>query len=343
MDPKQLAIEHFEKAVIGLAGVWLLIVGVGVFSKPDALKASDELNTQLTEIRTYMDGAKVEAAKPPAYVARLEEQVSASGVPAATELPSWVLHRRPNFLFSTTPAAPKQSASHTAPVSISADASERGKIKVTWSPSVTNKFVVVESYDIERRVGADGEWTSIGTVGGQDTQYEDTDVQSRTEYYYRVTSLADIERGHPVVRQEGITLANDQRQKVSDVTGPVQTKRDVYVVPITVQQVTMDDLVANPNAKESAYVRVYKWDGETGKFEAQAFTVGIGEEIGGLKKRRGKEHDFRTGATLVDVEIRKRTHKLGHEEPVQVIKYAFSDGSEEEANDKDLPEEIAGQ
>ena len=343
MDPKQLAIEHFEKAVIGLAGAWLLFVGVGLFSKPAALQASDDLNTKLADIRTYMDSAKAEAAEAPAYTARLEEQVSPSGVPEATALPTWSMHRRPNFLFSTTPAAPKQSANHAAPVSISADASERGKITVTWSPSVNNKFVVVESYDVERRVGADGEWSSIGSVGGQDSQYEDTDVKSRTEYYYRVTSVADIERGHPVVRQEGITLANDQRHKVSDVTGPVQTKRDVYVVPITVQQVTMDDLVGNPNAKESAYVRVYKWDAESGKFEAQAFTVGIGQEIGELKKRRGKEYDFRTGATLVDVEIRSRTHKLGHEEPVQVVKYAFSDGSEEEANDKDLPEEIAGQ
>jgi len=43
--------------------------------------------------------------------------------------------------------------------------------------------------------------------------------------------------------------------------------------PQNIVVVTDEDLIANPDAKESAYVKVYKWDPDTSSFQNATFNV----------------------------------------------------------------------
>lgn len=341
-DPKQLALQHFDKALVGAAGVYLLVCGAGFFSTPAQLSKNDKLAAAIATVDKYMKTAQPEPMPEPDWLDRLEKRLDPGtlGDAGTSPYPSWVLHKRPQFLYGTVAPKAKHTAKHYAANDVRADAGERGKIDVAWGNASDNEYVIVTRYEVERRVGADGEWEKIGETAGDVRTYTDENIVSRTDYYYRVVSVAEIDRDNPVVRHEGMELDPAEERKVSDEAGPVTTKRDVFIIPITVVQVTDQDLIANPNAQESAYVRVYKWDPETSTFEKQAYNVKVGESIGGKRKRGGKEYDFTTGATLVDVEIRKRRHALGHDEPVQVIIVRYEDGSEEESNDKDKPAEL---
>lgn len=340
MDPKELALEHFEKVLVAAAGAWLIAVGAGWLSQPRELGMQQDLATKLDAITSYMGKGNPKQPETPPWLGKLERQLSPTAVPSASEFPAWVMQRRPQVLYKLKDRGPTHRAVHRPPVDLQLDAAERGKIGLTWQASVENEYVIVNEYEVQRKSG-DAEWEKLSSVSGAETTYTDTSVASRASYSYRVISRAEIDRDSPVVRAEGMTLADDQREQTSSEAGPVSIARDVYIVPVTVTQVTDKDLIANPNATESAYLKVFKWIPDENKFEGQTYTVKVGETIGDKKKKRSKEYDFTTGATLVDVEIRSRKHPtLGYDEQVQVIKYKFENGDTEEANDKDKPEEL---
>lgn len=340
MDFKELALAHFEKALLAIAGAWLLVVASSFASQPDALKKNAELTQKMQRIGSYMGSAAPEEYPMPDAVPQLKAQLSPGNVDSVGGFPAWVMHRRPQFLYGVEDSGPSHDARHEPPVDLTVDTETRGKIVLKWQASVDNEYVIISNYEIERKNGEDGEWQSIATIDGVEETYEDSKIQARAKFFYRVTSIAEIDRDNPVVDAEGMQLAESDERQVSRVVGPIETARDIYVIPVTVTQVTDEDLIANANAIESAYVRVYKWDSEEEKFVQKAFTVKSGEKIGKKVKRGRKETDFSTGATLVDVELRSRKHKLGHNEQVQWIKYRFEDGTEEEASDKDIPEEL---
>jgi len=342
MDFKELALGHFEKAVLALGVVWLGFAAVSMAGTPAELASADKLNGYVDEISTYMDADAPGAATAPGWLSGLRGRLDPTGVGAAKPYPGWVLHKRPTYLYSTKAPPPKHTARHEAPDGVTAAAGARGQIDVTWQPASGNEYVLVTRYEIERRVGTDGEWTSVGEVDGNSARsYADTEIASRTEYYYRVISHAEIDQDNPVVRDEDMELAAAEATKTSDEAGPAMTARDVFIFPTQVTEVTMDDLVKDPNAKEQAHIKVYKWDPTEEKFVTATFYgVQIGQAIGEVKKRRGREIDFRTGAVLVDVEVRKRDTGKGYSESLYVIKFRFEDGSEEEANHKDKPAEL---
>lgn len=342
MDPKDLALAHFEKAVLVLGVAWLAYAGVTLAGTPAELSKADKLEKDLATVKTFMDGGKKQAAETPSWLDDLRGRLDPATVSEVNAYPGWVLHKRPTYLFSTKPDDPQHEAVHTAPTGVTAEASGRGQIAVRWQASVDNEYVIVDRYEVERKVGPDGEWESIGEVEGDaETSYADTAIASRTEYYYRVISHAEIDRDNPVVRHEGMKLDPAEETKISDEAGPAMTARDLFIFPTQVKEVTMEDLIKDPNAKEEAHIKVYKWDPEEEKFiTATFYGVQIGQPIGEVKKRRGRELDFRTGAVLVDVETRKRDTGKGYSETLQVIKFRYEDGTEEEANQKDKPAEL---
>ena len=43
MDPKDLLLKHFEKGVLALAGIWLIVIGVGFVGEPAELSENERL------------------------------------------------------------------------------------------------------------------------------------------------------------------------------------------------------------------------------------------------------------------------------------------------------------
>lgn len=344
MDPKQLALRFFDKAVLAGFAVWLLVAAAGLVHQPPELALKDQLDADLKKIDDHMKGSTVPAPTDPGWRKALTSQLKAETVPAAQPAPAWVLHKRPGFLHQVFIDEPKYRCSHGAPTDVTADGSQRGQVVVRWKPSVENEYVLC-TYEVQRRTGEAGDWETIHSAGPGATEYVDTNVAARSTYYYKVVSIAEPDADSPVVKAHKLKLPESETRKESLECGPIKTQRDVFVIPVTLTVVTEQDLIARPDAKESGYLRVYKWDPETSSFLESTFTVGINQPIGGKKKLRGgREFDFSTGAVLDDVWYDQRPHPTipGHNEQVQVIRIRFADGSTEEFNDKDKPAELGG-
>ena len=125
---------------------------------------------------------------------------------------------------------------HAAPVDLKGDANSRGKIELTWEASDENRLVVVTEYQLQRKIGRDGKWKNLATIEPTDKpSYIDKAIQSRVDYYYRVISLAEVDRESPIVRDEDLTLATKEEKKTGEEAGPYATKRDVFMMPTRVK------------------------------------------------------------------------------------------------------------
>lgn len=343
MDPKLLALQLFDKVIlVGFAG-WLVMAGVGMLQQPSELDVKDQLTKDLAEIDAHMKGTTVKVEADPGWRKALEGQLKADTVPAAASGSGWVLEKRPGFLYHLFIDKPNYACVHLPPTDLNADGAQRGQVTLRWRLAA-NEYVIA-SFEVQRRRGSDGPWTSVATLGPGSIEYVDTTVAPRSEYFYKVVSTAEPDRDAPVVQRYDLKLPDDQARMESSETGPIKTQADVFVLPVTVTVVEEADLIANPNAKEQAYVRVHKWDPETSSFQNATFTVVVGEKIGSVKKLRGgKEFDFTTGAVLDDTSFEMRPHPTipNHTERAQVIRIKFADGSVESFNDKDKPAELGG-
>lgn len=341
MDPKQLLLEHFEKGVLAGFAVWLLGTLFLFTSQPKQLEKRAELQQQMNVIKQHMNTAPLDDLVTPGYVADLERDLQPEAEGAS--FPLWSMHQRPVFLYGVAAVGATHTARHEAPVDLALDAGDRGKVVLSWKSSVENEYVVIDSYVIERKVGEAGEWQELGTVDGVEESYADSAVQPRTDYYYRVTSIAQIDRDNPVVDNENMTLEEAEQRKTGSEAGPIKTARDVYMIPTQGDPVTREEQIAGQNENEEwAYIRVYRWSSEEGRFENKPFRVKRGGAIGEKIKKGKRTIDFTTGATLDDVDYKKVKWKHGEREVLWVqIKYA--DGTVEELTDKDeLPEEVKG-
>jgi hypothetical protein len=342
MDPKQLALQFFDKAVLAGFFIWMAVAAAGFVQHPAELDKKDQLDADLKKIAQHMSGSTVDAPADPGWQAGLRAHLDPKTVAAAKPGPSWLLHRRPAFIFQVKDTTPTYTAKHGAPTDVSVDSSTRGQVSVHWKASLEDEYVIC-SFEVSRAPAQDGPWEVVATEGPGTTEYVDNKVAPRSTYFYKVTSVAEVDRDSPVVQRYDLKLADAEARKESEVAGPAQTAADVFVLPQQVTQVTDQDLIANPNAKESAYVKVYKWDPESSSFQYSAFMVQAHDGIGGKKKLRGgKEFDFTTGAVLDDVWIEQRPDPKipGHQMPVQCIRIKFADGTTVEFNDQDKPAEL---
>jgi hypothetical protein len=343
VDPKQLLLAHFEKILLGAFGIWLAAVGVFFVSEPAELRQNKALAGKMGAIGRHFSSASVDDLDKPDWSTRLKSNLSPDTVESAAPFPPWAMNHRPVFLYGVEAIAQGHAARHEPPVDLTVDSGDRGQVTLKWQASVQNEYVIIAHYIIERRIGEDGKWKQIAEIDGVEETYGDTKVRSRTEYHYRVTSIAEIDRDNPVVDTENMQLAKADERKVGDEAGPIKTAQDVYMIPTNGDPVTNDEAIKGQDEKnEWAYIRVYKWIG--GKFVNKSYRVKRGGKIGKLEKKRGKKLDFSTGATLVDVLYKEVAGRQeGHTRQVLAIQFKFSDGSTGMATEKDeIPSEVKG-
>jgi hypothetical protein len=209
---------------------------------------------------------------------------------------------------------------------------------VIWQAATANKHVVLE-FEVERKAEGSDAWQKISGILTK-TGFEDTGVAAGVSYRYRVISLASVDLDDPVVAAVagGLQLPPGQVRRTSSPSDTVATARAFYIVPMTVQPVSQEELIKNPDTKASSYIKVYRWDPETKAFLSKGFQVVVGETIGKVAKVRRREIDFSSRSTLLKVERTTRKNpKFGHDEQVQVIHVRHADGREEALNDKDTP------
>ena len=332
-DMKELALEHFEKGLLALAvGIvgYTLVTSAGT---PAAIKDTATIDKERKSIDSHMKSAQPTDEPVEDHLATLKARLDEGAVPAAKDLPGWMLYRRPGVLTKEKPKAARAQAKHYSVTDVKHDASQRGKAVVSWSRASDNDYVVVTNYVVQRREGTDGEWIELARLTSDKTTYTDESLGARTSYFYRVVSIAEIDRMSKRVQVDKMTLDPGDTEKTSNETGPVATERDVYLIPASV---SVKDLVANANAKDEAYVYVYKFDSESGAFlPKKGFRVLEGEEIGQKVKSGRKETDYTTGATFVSCRTETAKGKFGQEVQVGVIKIRWKDGTEEEARTTD--------
>ena len=228
MDPKQLALEHFEKVIALVAAGWLVMAMANYTSSPKELGLKDELQTKIDNINDYV--AKHEPVKPkvPDWEARVKKSLGAEGAPEPQEFPGWVMHRRPNVVYKWKTVVFDQEPVHTPPTDLSLRP-ERGRITVTWSPSNQNALVTVTKYEVLRKVN-DEKYAVVGEVEGETAEFADVNVNPRSRYWYKVRATAELDKEHPVVRKmigRGVIkeLKKELTVMESEESGPVKTPR----------------------------------------------------------------------------------------------------------------------
>ncbi len=286
MTTRDLLLRYFDKALLGASVVWLAQAATALAAAPsEALRA--DLDRSLATLGEHMRGATVRAAPPPAWStavgARLRE---APAAPAAG--PGWLLHRRPGLLFDLVPSAQPPGFVHAAPTDVVADATERGRVTVRWTPGAT-AYVLV-SGRVERRRGDDPAWERLADVDATTREVVDEAVAPRTRYAYRVVTEARADEDDLQVRAARAAgtfsgLADDLARRESAPSAPVETPAETFVVPLSVDAVPL-----RPEAS-SAYLVVHVWDRVARRFASQRHQVKVGQPVGG------------TGAVLHEVGV----------------------------------------
>lgn len=336
MDPQQLALQHFEKALLALAIGWLGYVGVTFGSKPDIVDVKDQLQGKIDKIQNYVKAHKATEPDAPPWEDEVQKNLASARVPSAREFPGWVLHNRPNVVYNYPDEEVTQNPVHEPPTDISVRA-ERGKINLSWQESQDNALVSPVAYRVQRQDGPKAKFKDVAEVGGDVNEYQDLNVNPRLTYRYRVVSVVDLNKEHPLViraRSRGKlkTLDPKLKETISDQSDSVKTPRVIVADPLLVTEPTEAELIKNIDAPAKVNLKVYVWDKDVpGEWISNAYyNVKVGEKIGDKKKKKGKEYDFGMGK-LAEARIEKRPHPRikGHEINCYVIVIEYADGSKE--------------
>ncbi|MEZ6185935.1 MAG: hypothetical protein R3F62_13110 [Planctomycetota bacterium] len=295
MDPKFLLLRHFEKIVLGVFALELLYVASGLLGTPEALTRADGVEVAMTQVQSYVDDqASLEPAEGPGWRAELERELDPEAVPAARPWPTWISHRRPGIVYYV-PGVDRVQARHGGPIDLTGDASQRGRIRLTWGVSPDTRHVTVR-YEVYRAIDGEDAWEKLGET--EALSFVDEHVSARRAYVYKVVSVAELDETDAVVRDPEVvvTLNDSERRVASDVAGPFANEREVQVIPLSTQPMTKALEITEPDFQESCSLLVRKWI--DGAWEEKTFfRVSVGDPIGEPKGRL----DFTTGATLRDV------------------------------------------
>jgi hypothetical protein len=353
MDPKEMLLKHFEKVLLGAGVAWLALVTVGFTSDPEGFGIKDKLQVNIEKIRAYTSSHKASQPPLPDWASEVRQNLLPKKVPAAKEFPGWALHNRPNLVYSFAGIEPGQEPVHEAPINVTAR-TDRGKITVSWEESEDNALVLVDTYEVLRKAGDSGEWSSAEKdLSGDTKEWADTNVSPRQRYYYRVVSYAIIDSEHPLVskaqeRGQLKELKKEKRKRESGVTGPHQTPRILIIVPNNVTLPTEKEQFDNVDAPATVSLTVYKWDPEAkraknGWVSKNYFIVKEGTQIGTKFTKSKREMDFRAGI-LKKASIVKRDHPTmkGQKKSYFEIIVKYKDNSEESFNNYQEQKELDG-
>jgi hypothetical protein len=345
MDPKELLLRHFEKAIIAVCGLWLLWVAyVGVLGSPPELKMNVDLKATIDKIDTYMKTPSPELAKLEDPTADLRGQLDPLAVPPVEGFPAWLVHRRPNLAVAVAAGPQRVWPVHKAPTEFHVVEKGRGHVKLAWKQSGENEYVNITGYEIFRKDNDEkAEWKSlVANIDGNKGEYEDNSVGPRARYWYKLKESATAQTDNPVIVRDKTFLQPEQCDLMAEeIHEAVETPQDVY---ITIDGGEPTDPVSDK--KGSIQCKVWRWSG--GKFVSKNYTkIDAGAKIGAKEKVRegGKqvEVDFGTEAVLVDVKQEKRKTKTGIERETIIAHVKWPWGQEEELVEKEFPDEIAKQ
>lgn len=353
MDPKELILRYFDKALMGLAGLWLLLSLGGFFSRPAELSQRDELVRDIEKIESYRRSHRAGASALPNWEREVEEQLMASQVPTTESLPNWVLHNRPNVLFRFDVPPEKPVIAHFAAQDLSVRP-DRGVITVSWKHNNENALVRVKDYEIQRQECGQGEFVSIGKVDGSVLEYEDRSVKPRRDYAYRVVSEAELDRDHPLVspmliREPKLELDEKERQKASEASNFVRQPRIVIVVPESVTEPSHEErleaLRKNEMEPYKATLKIYVWDELNPQKWSRAvfYNKTINDTIKEEKVIDKRKVWFDAG-TLIKVSLKQVQDPRQPSLTMRVLKVTmrFEDGSVAEYSNIDENKEIEG-
>jgi hypothetical protein len=181
---------------------------------------------------------------------------------------------------------------HTAATQVTADAGERGRVVVRWTPGAF--AYVLATGAVERRRGDDGPWERVAEVTATAREVVDEAVAPRARYAYRVVTVARADEDDLTVKAALAAgtfsrLTDDLARQESEPSAPVETPAEVFVVPLSV------DVVPHRPTACSAYVVVHCWDRAARRFVSGRFKVQVGQRVG--------EGALDTGAELAEVGV----------------------------------------
>ncbi len=313
MDFKALMFNHGEKIALGVSGllfIGYILVGFVLSGKDSALEAVEGSRSEVANLLSSNPPVKQVM---PEYVKLVKapwEQVAAP-VPGKDGVVYYQTEMIPVIMqgATATPVVIEKVRTHKSPT-IDKPSAEIGKVMVKWtrSPETT---ATIASYQVYRKKGGEkdfslvheltggsqpkeGEEGPAGAVRGSDFSYEDTSVEAKQEYSYKVKSITkdkDPKKVDHVERESGVVSV----RTVSDI-----------------------DMVLKGGQESLATILVRKY--MSGKWEEKTFYVKPNDMIGeAIKKYVGQNQvtvDFSTNYKLL--EIRKEKKEFKRTERVRV-------------------------
>lgn len=324
MDAKKLLLDTFDKLALAFAAiVFAAFVASSVLQKSPADEAREKVNDYNKKIgerkRIAEDRApKVEPLRDPENVL-----AALRGGAEGVSLPEWLFYKRPVVTVRTkseTGPEPK----HFAPTDVKG-APGLGKIAISWSESPRNAYVAIERYKIWRAEGKAEDWKEIGNVDGKAHSFVDRDVQSGTAYFYKVESIAAVDRAHPQMkRYPNVDLDPADVAKMSDPTEGLRTKNDTLV---EVMSATAKDIPSGI-FEARAFLKVWRYfTADQRWFDSSPAEYKVGEKVG-KKEGFGKDvKDFTTEYTVADIAKKDIERAIGQNKvTIAVVVVKLKDG-----------------
>ena len=314
MDLKKLLLEWFDRIAVGLAGLLLLSFLIKSFvevSPADVRR--DKVKSYNREIARKKDLASSRAPKLEPLTAARSVESALTGIPAPETAPGWIFHKRPLIEVKTV-GEPIPDPEHHAPQNLQGKGG-LGQISISWEENPANQLVRIEGYTVWRAEKSSGEgksqdWKKVAALEPAAHAYIDRDVESRTQYSYRVDSRATIDTGHPMVKKYGIQLPPEMQVAASAAIGPFETLPDHYViVQNVITKATKEELAKGIVREASGYLKVLKFFPEEKRWIfSMAESYRTGERVGRKQQIGSKTFDFTTDYVLV--ETRKEMRKV---------------------------------
>ena len=305
----QFVSKHVEKVVLAAAFLALLIyLALGVMMA-EADPKIGQLKNQIAAINNEKEKDHSDDPEMKAGEARVFSEALA---PHRTLTLAADTHENVATLVTVLKGIPTaEPTRRTNPVkvpmiSFMGSSVELDKVLVNWAReewSVTELVQIKKEYDIlelthytiERKVGADGEWKVVGeNVPLDQTTYEDTDIDPKTLYSYRITSFCE-----------------------EDLKKRAGAKGMVIETPMPLKTMGIWNLTVNTAMKGQAYLTIEKFDKKLGRKVEKKHIHHAEEKIGWWGPKdgdppvsvhlvpvgRGRSElvDFNTGMTLVSV------------------------------------------
>ncbi len=163
---------------------------------------------------------------------------------------------------SSTLTIAKNFVSPNAPTGLSATAISSSQINLSWTDNSNNET----GFKIERKIGANGTYTQIATIGANINTYSDTGLTWGTTYYYRTRAYNSF----------GDSTYSNEVSATTFATAPVATTNPA--TNITANSAALNATV-NPNG--SATTVYFQWGADT-SYRNNTTSQSIGSGISGV-------------------------------------------------------------